>query len=629
MKARFGEWRSPITPELCVETGLQVQDICADGANAYWTEVKPAEQGRNSIVMYDGKSCREILSPPWSAKTAVHEYGSGALAACDGVVYFSNSPDHGLYRIDSGAEPELVCAIPDVRFADFVVDPSGNRLITVVEDHRGDAVKNYLATIGLASGELTPIVSGADFYSSPRIDANGGRLAWIEWDFPSMPWDSTRLNVAALPKSGPIKDAELVAGNGESLLHPDWSPDNVLHFISDATGWWNLYQWNKDGIFNRYPVDADCAQAPWVFGLQSYSFLSDGSVVLIVNRDAQQHLCMLSGNAHREISSDFIDMRRRVVTRDGTLLTAAAKQDHPAAVVEIDTAKDTVHIVRSAPFNWNTDYISHGRPITFPSGDAVAHAVFYPPKNPEFEGDGTPPLIVYVHGGPNSVTANSFDSTAQFFTSRGFAYCNVNYRGSTTYGRKYREALYGGVGEVDVADALNVVTYLASQGLVDGNAAFIHGGSAGGHIALLAVCGSRVFAGCSSHFGVSDAKALAADTHKFESRYYDKLIGPLPEFREVYEQRSPINRIGEISVPVLLFQGLDDKIVPPDQSRRMFDELAGHGVPVAMLEFAGEGHGFRRKETRTAVFDTELWFFCRIMGGGIAKPQLPLRTANL
>jgi dipeptidyl aminopeptidase/acylaminoacyl peptidase len=478
------------------------------------------------------------------------------------------------------------------------------------------------------------LAGGHDFYSSPRLRPDGSRLAWLSWDHPRMPWDGTELWEAEVGPAFVLAPARLVTGGAdESVAQPRYSPAGRLQYVSDRTGWWNIYV--DDGGAGQVlgPMEAEFAGPDWVFGLSSYVFLADGSLVASWSKDGHDHLGWLAPGADRfaAIATPYTDIEDLEPYRSGVLAVASSATESPA-VVEIavpDGARRVIKTSREATVD--PRYLSVPRPIEFPTTDGLtAHALFYPPSNADFIGpDGErPPLIVMSHGGPTSATTPALNYRVQYWTSRGLAVVDVNYGGSTGYGRPYRERLKGNWGIVDVDDCVNAARWLAEQGEVDAARMVIRGGSAGGYTTLCAVTFRDVFAAGASHYGVADAGALAAHTHKFESRYLDGLIGPWPQAREIYEARSPIFHTDLLRTPLILFQGLEDKVVPPEQADMMAAALDKKGVPYAHVTFEHEQHGFRQADNIKRAAEAELAFYGWVLGFAPADDIEPIEIHN-
>jgi len=533
----------------------------------------------------------DVLPAPFSARTTVHEYGGGAFCVDRDTVFFSNYDDQRLYRVDPGGEPQPITPA-GARYAD--ADVSGSRLVCVRERHLDDGVVNDIVELPTdGSAGSTVVAGGHDFYAAPRI-APDGRLAWLAWDHPRMPWDGTVL------EPGPV-----AGGPEESISQPRWSPTGALHWISDRTGWWNLYR-NGEPLA---PMDAELADPDWVFGQSTYGFLPDGRVVARWNG-------RLGILGEEPLDLPFTSFSCVGTYGDKVAVIAASPTQAPAVVL-IDPATAGVTVVRSSrPVAVDPGYLSTPRRIEFPTtGGATAHALFYPPANQDHEGPGDerPPLMVTSHGGPTSQASTSFEPRTQFWTSRGFAVVDVDYRGSSGYGRAYRRLLDGQWGVADVDDCVAAARYLAGAGEVDGRRMVVRGSSASGLTALLALT-KGVFAAGASLYGVVDLATLAEDTHKFEARYLDGLVGPWPEAAEIYRQRSPLTHADALAAPLILFQGLDDKVVPPSQAEVLVDALRRAGLPFAYLTFEGEAHGFRKAGTIRRVVEAELAFYGQVLG---------------
>jgi dipeptidyl aminopeptidase/acylaminoacyl peptidase len=488
------------------------------------------------------------------------------------------------------------------------------------------------------------LTQGNDFYSSPRLSPDGTQLAWLTWNHPDMPWDGCRLFVAPILADGRLGEAALVAGSpDESLAQPEWSPNGVLHFVCDRTDWWNLYRWREGRVEPVTQLEAEFASPHWVFRMSNYGFDPAGSPVR--GDGAGRAICTYFQNglsrlaavdlatcALKEIPTPYTSLGA-VRVGGGKAVFLGASAQRAAAVVCLDLATGrTEELARSTQLEYDTGYISAPRPVEFPTtGGRTAHGLHYPPRNKDFAAPPgeRPPVVVFVHGGPTSATTSAFRGGIQYYTSRGVAVLDVNYGGSSGYGRKYRQRLNDNWGIVDVDDCCNGAAFLASRGLVDGRRMAITGGSAGGYTVLAALTMRKAFAAGASHFGISDCEAMAKETHKYESRYLDRLIGPYPSRRDLYVERSPIHHIDGLSCPVIFFQGLEDKIVPPDQAQMMVEVLRKKRLPVALLEFEGEQHGFRKAPNIQRAMEAELYFFARVFGFEIADRMEPVMIENL
>ncbi len=621
--APYGSWKSPISTELITAHTIGLAQVTMDGDDVYWLESRPLEGGRNALMKASpGGEVRECLPAGFNVRTRVHEYGGGAYVVLDGVIYFVHFADQRLYRQQPGGEPQALTPAEACRYADFVLDAPRSRLICVREDHRGGGEPvNTLVSIPLEGGSAGEVlVSGFDFVSSPRLSPDGSKLAYLTWNHPNMPWDGTTLWVAEIRADGTLEEAQAVAGGErESIFQPEWSPDGVLHFVSDRTGWWNLYRLNADGAEALYPLEAEFGLPQWAFGMRTYAFLTPREVLCAFTQNGLWSLARLDTETKTLTPFDLpLTAFTDVCAAGGQAAFLAGSPQQPWSVWRFDPHSGTGTVVkRSFEPTLSPAYFSIPRPVEFPTENGLtAHALFYPPANPDFTAPAgeLPPLRVLSHGGPTAATNAVLNYRIQYWTSRGFAVLDVNYGGSTGYGRAYRERLRGNWGIVDVDDCCNGARWLAAQGLVDGRRLTISGGSAGGFTTLAALVFREVFAAGAGHFGVSDLEALARDTHKFESRYLDSLVGPYPERRDLYQARSPIHHTERLATPILLLQGDSDPIVPPNQSEKMFQAARARGVPAAYLLFEGEQHGFRKAENIRRAFEAELYFYARIFG---------------
>jgi dipeptidyl aminopeptidase/acylaminoacyl peptidase len=630
--APYGSWSSPVDAATVARAGrrLGAPALAADGA-IWWGEGRPTEGGRVVLMRRAaGGELEEVTPTAVNVRTRVHEYGGGSwrLAAPD-LVLFVNFGDQRLYRQRLGEEPVAITPEPDepaaLRYADMRLAPDRETVVCVREVHGEGEPENEIVALPLdGSAEPTVLASGRDFYSFPRISPDGATLAFTCWDHPNMPWDGTELWTTPLASPG---DAQHLAGGpAESIFQPEWDADGRLHFVSDRDGWWNLYRTEGDPgdgaeIVQLTHEEADLAHPQWLFGGSTYAFLDSGAVACVRTERGEERLGLLApgSDSVRDLGLPFTAFGFPSLSASGTRVAfAAAGPAAEAAVVVYDADGGELETVReSSEEPVDPAYVSLPRAIEFPTGDGeVAHGFFYPPTNPAFaapEGE-RPPLIVQSHGGPTSHTTPALDREFVYWTSRGFGVVDVNYRGSSGYGRRYREGLNGTWGIVDTEDCVRAATFLADSDEADGKRLTIRGGSAGGYATLCALVFHDEFAAGASYYGVADTETLAQDTHKFESRYLDSLIGPYPERADVYRERSPIHFVDQLRVPVILLQGLEDEIVPPSQAETMVAALKQNGVPHAYLAFAGEQHGFRRSETEIRCLEAELYFYGRILG---------------
>ncbi len=636
--APCGAWRSPITGDLIGSESIGLAEPMFDGENVYWLEMRPSEGGRYVLVRQtpDGGTT-DVTPPPFNVRTRVHEYGGGSFLVRDRIAYFVHFGDQRIYRAEPGEDPAPLTPAGGNRFADFRFDPDRNRLLCVCEDHGagGKEPRNTLAAVSLTDGGVAHLAAGNDFYSTPRLSPDGTRLCWLTWNHPNMPWDGTELWTASLDAAGlPVHPERVAGGPSESIFQPEWSPDGALYFVSDRTGWWNLYRIEGGETVPVLPMDAEFGLPQWVFGMSTYGFDRADRILCTFSRDGVWRLARIDVNTSEstEIATPCTDIAALHV-RSGEALFLGASPTNPRAVVRFRTRSEETEILRSSFRNRiDAGYFALPEPVDFPTaGGETAHGIFYPPANRDsgLLPDEKPPLLVMSHGGPTAAASSAFNLGIQFWTSRGIAVLDVNYGGSTGYGRAFRERLRGRWGIVDVDDCVNGARHLAERGDVDPDRLAIRGGSAGGFTTLAALAFRDVFRAGASLFGVSDLEALAKETHKFESRYLDSLVGPYPERRDLYVERSPINAVEGLSCPAIFFQGLEDEVVPPEQAETMVAALRGKGIPVAYLPFEGEQHGFRRSQNIRRALEAELYFYGRIFGFAPADEIEPVAIDNV
>ena len=657
--APYGSWPTPITSELVVRAAASLGAVAVDGDSIWWSELRPEEGGRTQIVQKVGDGpAVDLLPQGFNARTAAHEYGGGAWwVRGRHTVWFANWDDQRLYQLTARAMPSAVSPEPEAprgdRWACGVFDASGRWLLVVRERHPPGAtpadVVNEIVVFD-TTGELEPraLVSGPDFVSDPRLAADGARLCWLQWNHPDMPWDGTELVVADVDwtDTGPrLANPTVVAGrphrasggtsDGESVFQPRWHPDGSLWFVSDRTGWGNLYRWAGGEVEPRVQMEAEIGVPQWVFGQSRYAFTADGRVVFAYQSDGLDHLAVAAPDG----STDDLELPYTSIAAvegagDGVVFIGASATAEPA-VVRVPLGTATPEILRP-PRDLGLDpgWFSVPEPIAFPtSGGRTAHALFYPPTNPEAEPPAgeKPPLLVLIHGGPTAAARPMLQLGIQYWTSRGFAVADVNYGGSTGYGRDYMRQLDDAWGVVDLDDCVAAARWLADQGRVDPERLAIRGGSAGGYTTLAALAFRDTFAAGASHFGVADLEALATETHKFESRYLDGLIGPYPARRDLYIERSPIHHVDGFDRPLIVLQGLEDEVVPPNQARMIVDALRSKKVPVAYVTFEGEQHGFRQAANIRRALDAELSFYGQVFGFDLpaAEGIEPVTVENL
>ena len=643
--APFGSWPSPVTAGLIAGATIRLGQLALRGDEIVWSEGRPQENGRNVMVRRraDG-TLNDVNEAPFNVRTRAHEYGGGAFVLLpDGSTVFSHFDDQQLYRVDASGVVQQLTHDAGQRYADALVDPTRKRLIAVREDHRQgdvDAVATLVA-ISLDDGAVEVLAQGQDFVASPTLSPDGRQLAWLAWNHPNMPWDGCELWLADVAANGSLAAARLIAGGvAESIFQPQWSPRGELHFVSDRSGWWNLYRLRADdssalpAVQALHAMAAEFGEPQWAFGMSRYGFDAGGRIVCTFSQLGVSHLATLDADtgAFQILDTPFCSIDSLRVGADFAVFVGATPTQ-ASAVVRLDLRTLTHEVLRtSSTASVDAAFLSTAEAITFPTeGGHDAHAFFYAPTNRDACGpDGTlPPLLVVSHGGPTGTTDAAFKWSHQFWTSRGFAVVDVNYGGSTGYGRAYRARLDGQWGVVDVDDSVNAARYLIARGSVDGARVAIRGSSAGGYTTLCALTFRNFFKAGASHYGIGDLEALVADTHKFESRYLDRLIGPYPEAKSVYTARSPVHHTARLASPMILFQGAEDKAVPPAQAQSMFDAVAAKGLPVAHLLFEGEQHGFRRASTIERVFEAELYFYGKVFGFAPADAIEPVDISNL
>ena len=634
----YGSWKSPITSDLVVQSVVGLGQIEIEGEDIYWLEMRPAEQGRYVIMKHtpDGRTV-EVNPPPFNARTTVHEYGGGAYKVNEGIVYFASFADQRLYKMRPSEEPRPITPKTQLRYADLAFDNRRGRIICNREDHRekGREPVNTIVSMDLEGQDPKVIISGNDFYSSPRINPDGKYLAWITWNHPYMPWDKTELWVGRLRKDGSVEEPVLVAGEQEeSVVQPSWSPNGVLHFVSDRSNWWNIYRWHDNEVEPLHRLDAEFAIPHWIFAQSNYDFESEKSIICSYTKNGVWHLAHLytETGSLEPLETHYTSVSNLKASKDYAVFIGGSPQE-ARSVVKLDLkTHETEVLKRSSEISVDPGYISKPKPIEFPTeNNLTAHAICYEPTNKDYAAppETFPPLLVLIHGGPTASASTTLSWGIQYWTSRGFAVVDVNYGGSTGYGREYRQRLYGQWGVMDVDDCVNSARYLVDTDKVNGEKLIIRGGSAGGYTTINALAFRDVFKAGASYYGISDLEVFVKDTHKFESRYLDSLIGPYPERKDLYYSRSAINLLDQIRAPMILFQGLEDKIVPPNQAELIVEALRKRGRPVAYLAFEGEQHGFRQAKNIKRSLEAELYFYSRIFNFKPADPIEPVPIENL
>ena len=634
----YGSWRSPISAAMIAGESIGLDQPQLGNNCYYWIEKRPIEGGRQVIIKQSTTgTAKDILPPPFSARSRVHEYGGATYTVANDVVYFVNDSDQGIYVITPDKAPKLVYSEPGLRFADIQFDRTHKRLVCICEDHRGtgEAINSLVALTFDDNPAITILHQGADFYASPAIRADGGSLAWLSWNHPDMPWDSTELWQADITHDGKLHGAQCTAGGENiSIFQPQWSPDNQLYFVSDAAGWWQIYQHLADGSRRLNDKEAEFGLPQWIFGQSTYAFISADIIICCYCQQGEWflgQLCTFTGELSH-IDTPYCDITSIRANQERAIFLAGSPTTTTELVTYHPEQKNLITVKQSLPTSIGTPYLSIAEKISFVSTSGnEAYGFYYGPSNGDFRAAAPerPPLIVVCHGGPTAATGSNLNLKIQYWTSRGFAVLDVNYGGSTGYGRAYRQRLNGQWGLVDVSDCENGAKFLVTAYKVDGNRLIIRGGSAGGYTTLCALTFTDTFSAGASLYGIGDLEALVRDTHKFESRYLDRLVGPVPEYRKTYRDRSPLFHADKLSCPVIFFQGDEDQVVPPNQAESMVAALRANGIAVSYLSFAGEQHGFRLASTITRALEAELYFYSKVFGFDAADKIEPLEIEHL
>jgi dipeptidyl aminopeptidase/acylaminoacyl peptidase len=636
--ANYGTWTSPITAEKIAEGETAIINMLVDEKSTYWCELRPNNRGRYTIVKRDADGNLQDMTPPdFNVRTFVHEYGGGAFTVSKGIIYASNGSDNAVYmikpdsfpiRITQGQERININGLPKwkgVRFADMHHTRYG--LVAVGENHDAEKpVENFLALIDIQSGAYKKLAYGFDFYSSPVISKDEKKIAWICWNHPEMPWTNTELWVADIEPDGSLKNPKRIAGEiPEAIFQPQWSPDGILYFVTDRDrGWWNLHRYEKGKIENICPMEAEVAEPLWVFQKSTYAFLG-AKIAFAYNKNGAWHLGISDPETKQWQPIDHNSVSiQQMRSGENCVQFLEGYAQAPQSIMQLDnTAGYHLKILFSKDNPYDIGYLSMPQHIVFPSNGRVSYGFYYAPANKDFrapEGE-KPPLIVMSHGGPTSQARSAFQLKMQYWTSRGFAVLDVDYGGSTGYGRAYRNLLNNSWGIVDVEDCVNGALFLVKKGLADPDKLVIRGGSAGGYTTLAALAFKHTFKAGASYYGVADITALAHDTHKFEQRYMEQLIGKYPEEKKLWEARSPINSVDKIKCPLILFQGENDPIVPMNQSVMIFEALKKRGIIVELHVYPGEEHGFRQLPNIVHSLNREKDFYLEVFGLAQQKMQ--------
>jgi dipeptidyl aminopeptidase/acylaminoacyl peptidase len=623
--APYGSWASPFPIERLTDRVVFLAEPKAAGGIRWWLEGSPDEGGRQKLVRreLDGTTVR--LTPEgFNARSRVHEYGGAAVLISGDLVVVSDFTTGRLHRVTAPGALSPITPERAWRFADAIHDPARNRLIAIREDHDPETVErhgewfNDLVAIDLGTGDVTALASGADFYASPRLSPDGTTLAWTEWHHPNLPWDGTELRLSRLGPAGELGAAHTVAGDRHDWVsQPRWSPEGVLHFAAEPEGWMNLFRYVGGRIEAVCPMAAEFASPEWQFGNSSYGFLPGGEILAVARSEGRDQLLRIAadGSAQR-VEVPYTEISSMAIDGDRAVLRATSPIE-PAAIVEVSLDGQIEVLRRATPFVPDPADVAVPTHVEFPTtGGRTAFGNFYAPTSQRYEAPPgeLPPLIVTSHGGPTSSAFSGFATGFQLFTSRGYAVLDVDYGGSTGYGREYRKRLEGEWGIVDVDDCIAGARWLAERGLVDGDRMAIRGGSASGFTTLAALAFRDTFRAGTTYYGIGDLRAFVKDTHKFESRYLESLVGPWPDTKQRYLDRSPSLHAERITAPVLVQQGAEDRVVPPAEAERIVDALFERRIPHAYLLFPGEDHGFRGKDAIIRSFGAELSFYAQVFG---------------
>lgn len=628
----YGSWKSPISAEMLISGGKRrLNEIKAEGSDIYWLDARPSEGGRIVIMRLSADGVVSDLTPsPFNSRNAVHEYGGGAYAVRNRTVYFTNWDDQRIYVQRDDEEPQPLTDEPTIprgtRYADLTLTPNGKFLLCVRETHTddGEEATNEIVAVNTVTGQQTVVAAGRDFYCAPRVSAAHDGIAWTEWDHPNMPWDGNSLVSGSFNQNDATVSttARLIDDTGESVVQPTWSHDGILHFATDRTGWWNIHHWKDGEPINLLNEQSDYGRPDWQFGFTSYAHLSEGKIAMGKGGVTDGSILTIDSESHHlphSISVPYSEISFITAGPDSTtILFVGASPSRESAIISLDIETESCSTIY-APSDISIDpgYMSSPKHIIFPTTDeGQAHAFYYEPTNRDFTApdDELPPLVTICHGGPTSASGTGLDLSTHYWTSRGFAVVDVNYRGSSGYGKEFRDALKGKWGIYDTDDCIAAAQYLIDQGLVDKDRVIIRGGSAGGYTTINALTFEDFFAAGAALYGIADLMVFIGDTHKFESRYLDSLVGPYPEEAQRYHDRSAINFMDQLATPMIILQGLEDEIVPPSQAEIMVDALESKGLPYAYIGFPGEQHGFRQAANIIRAQEAELYFYGKVLG---------------
>ena len=638
----YGNWSSVISAADVAEQNIQRSEPKVYQHKYFWLEARPAEGGRYQLVSLDDKGKQsDLLSPGFSVHNNVNEYGGGSYCLGSENIYFVNQHDQQIYQLplshQSIASPQALTKSYHCRFADLQYDPRNGHIIAICEDHHHslpNPPQHSLVSIA-TDGKVVTIATGADFYSSPRLFATTNQLAWISWDHPNMPWDCTELHLATIDRQGNLSQQKTLINQvaAEAVMQPTWSPDGELYCLSDRSNWWNIYRYQPttNGWLAICPMEAEFGTPPWQLGDRHFTFMNETQILACCTQKGYAQLLCIDTKqcSGRKINNPYVSIE--AIHSDGYRTVLLATSTTVGNQLLSYENQQLVSLPNNPQPKWSSTLISEAKHIEFGEGDKHCYGFYYPPHNPDVEPptDELPPLLVFCHGGPTAMSNAGINLKIQYWTSRGFSVVDVNYRGSSGYGRNFRHRLDGQWGIVDVDDCCRAAQYLCKQGLVDATKLFIRGGSAGGYTTLCALAFRDEFAGGCSLYGISDLEKLARDTHKFEAYYLQKLVATYPQHKAIYEQRSPIHFVHQIQSPLLILQGLKDKVVPPNQAEVMVTALEANKIPYAYLTFAEEGHGFRNAETIKETLHNEWLFYKSILGLLPAESTQELHIHNV
>ena len=666
--AKFGSWKSPISAKIVASGSRSFQQIAVDGDAVYWVETRPDEGGRYVIMSDDGNGAKTITPDGFSVRNSVNSYGGASFMVHKGIVYFSNyqpkEKQQNFYRQEPGEAPVAITDAGNTGYADAVYDRTRERIICVRESDtetlNGQPKQVLVALDPQGENEAVVLTEGMDFYAAPRISPDGTKIAWICWNYPSMPWDGTQLYTATFSADGTLWNIVKVAGDpiegkqpegrnpvfkealefsDQSIMQPKWSPEGSLHFISDAFAangerWWSLYRQNGGEIEHLTPLPMEIGGPAWNLGGSDYDFTSDGEIVFSYTNKGKWGLVRLGKDGAKPVKTISTAISQ-IHTKGEDLCMIAGGFDTPASIVSINPQSGAAKTIRqSVPddeMKEIADYLAAPTFISFPTtGGGEAHAFHYAPQNPRYEGEEgeKPPLLIFVHGGPSASVSEGLQMRIQYFTSRGFAVLDMAYRGSTGFGRNYHQSLYGNWGVYDIEDCVAGADFLGKKGLVDEKRIASRGGSSGGYTTLALATFTKKLCAAVSYYGISNLEMIATLTNKLEARYAELLIAPYPESAEIFKQRSPYFEAKKLTTPLLIFQGCDDPVVPPPQAKVMIRELLDEGLPVAYEFFPSESHGFRIQENIIKCAEAELSFYSSLMGFDVPEELYSVKLFN-